>query len=983
MSRLLCCLVFALLATSSFATTITVPSGQPTIQMGINTAQPGDTVLVAPGTYSGEYSRDLDFDGKTIILISEGGPEVTIIDCQADVDNRHRGFLFHNGEDSSAIVEGFTITGGHAPDDGYGDRKVGGAIYCDSASSPTIRNCIMYDNHAYDGGSINCYKSSPKFYNCRISNNLPPLSTGGAVFCNESTPLLVDCEFIGNHGLAGGALSIMYGANPTLVGCLFEANDARLGGAVYFFNATALFRDCVFRNNTAEHGGAIHGGTLRLEYCIMYDNVASEIGACLKSSEAELINCTFFRNSSPEGSIWGGPVQANNCILAFSAVGPAVKSVGSVFNNTNIYGNRGGDWDYYHGDQAGINGNFSVDPRFCDTADAELSLWYYSPCLPEHSGCGLVGAGDRGCIGGILPVAGMIYIDNDTLDYAVRSLTPTISWLYTDTLATSQQAYELEMGTDDDWSDAEMWATGPVMSPDTFVTYSGTPLIDRTTYHLRIRLEGDNGWGSWTEDTLLVRLPPTDQGSSDWPGFQYNAQYTGYNDRDQITVPLTLYWSKRVQPRSLCQPTVVGDRLAWSSVGFRDTLYPDAGVGCVDARSGDSLWGYSFTRNDVVDLSQVLYHDGDVYFQIEYGPGSRLWCCDLESGQVRWKAPYVNQVGRHLTPQVAKGIVVMNGGKHSGMYGFDAVTGAWKWHATMSTDKEWAPAICNDTVYTYQFVSFGAHDLFTGTRFWNKPVPDSMNPQPVSGQDLLRTGPCIDTVNRLAYLSGQGGVYGFDLDTRSYLWKRDWVYWWQLRNLNVVSYDTIAVFVDMGKPGPLIACGGRNGEVIWEIPDTLFQYHPVAANGLVFAAGDSTTIAVDILTGKKVWSCDIGGELAIANNSLYITAVDGWIYCYGPMPTEVEAEPVESLPTGYALSQNYPNPFNPTTEIRFTLPKATNVRLDIYNILGQRVTTLIDQQLPPGEHTATWNAERKATGIYLYRLQTDDFADTKKMVLIK
>ncbi len=982
MPRVLCFLIFALIATSSSARTITVPLVQPTIQMGIDAAQPGDTVLVAPGEYTGEHNRDLDFGGKSIVLMSEGGPDVTIIDCQADVDHRHRGFLFHNGEDRTAIVDGFTITGGHAPDDGYGGRKVGGAIYCDSSSSPAIRNCIMYDNHAYDGGSINCYKSSPRFYNCRISNNLPPLSTGGAVFCNESTPLFTDCEYIGNFGMAGGALCIRYGANPTFVGCLFEANDARLGGAVYLVDATALFRDCVFRNNTAEHGGAVHGGTPRLEHCIMYDNVASEIGACLKYSEAELINSTFFRNSSPEGSIYGGPVQASNCIMAFSAQGPAVQSIGSVFNCTNIYGNQGGDWNYYHQDQAGINGNFSADPRFCDTANAEWSLWYYSPCLPENSGCGLVGAGYRGCDGGILPVAGLIYTDDDTLDYAVRSTDPVINWLYTDTLATLQQAYELEIGTDQDWTDAEMWATGPVMSSDTFVTYSGIPFADRKTYYIRVRLEGENGWGSWTEDSLLVRLPPTDQGPSDWPGFQYNAQYTGYNDRDQITVPLTLYWSKYVQPRPFRQPTVVGDRLVWSPNDITDLIETDAGVVCLDARSGDSLWGYGYGHNDAIDLSQALYHDGDVYFQVDNGPGSRLWCCDLESGQIRWQAPFTNQIGYCLTPQVANGVVVMNGGMHGGMYGFDAVTGAWKWHASLSNDLEWGPAILHDTVYTFQASFVSANDLYTGERIWLERVPDSMNLPDFSNFDHYETGPTVDSINRLVYCSGHA-VLGFDLDTRSYLWKKDLQYKRFSGYLNVVSFDTIAVFVGVGEPGPLIACGGRSGEVIWETPDSLYRYHPVGANGMVFAGGDSVTVALDILTGKKLWSCDVGGEMAIANNSLYIASADGWLYCYGPMPTDVDDEPIETLPTGYALSQNYPNPFNPTTEIRFTLPKATNVRLDIYNILGQRVTTLVDQQLPPGEHTATWNAQNKATGIYLYRLQTDDFADTKKMVLIK
>ena len=94
------------------------------------------------------------------------------------------------------------------------------------------------------------------------------------------------------------------------------------------------------------------------------------------------------------------------------------------------------------------------------------------------------------------------------------------------------------------------------------------------------------------------------------------------------------------------------------------------------------------------------------------------------------------------------------------------------------------------------------------------------------------------------------------------------------------------------------------------------------------------------------------------------------------------------VPDRYALLQNYPNPFNPTTEIAFTLPVASRVNLEIYNVLGQRVTTLAEGVLEAGEHIAVWdgtdaNGHTVSTGIYLYRLQAGDFVDTKKMVLMK
>jgi len=89
------------------------------------------------------------------------------------------------------------------------------------------------------------------------------------------------------------------------------------------------------------------------------------------------------------------------------------------------------------------------------------------------------------------------------------------------------------------------------------------------------------------------------------------------------------------------------------------------------------------------------------------------------------------------------------------------------------------------------------------------------------------------------------------------------------------------------------------------------------------------------------------------------------------------------LPTEYTLTQNRPNPFNPTTEVGFSLPEPSQVRLDIFNITGQRVTTLVDDFLPAGHFTATWNASGVASGIYLYRLDAGAFVETKRMVLLK
>jgi hypothetical protein len=94
------------------------------------------------------------------------------------------------------------------------------------------------------------------------------------------------------------------------------------------------------------------------------------------------------------------------------------------------------------------------------------------------------------------------------------------------------------------------------------------------------------------------------------------------------------------------------------------------------------------------------------------------------------------------------------------------------------------------------------------------------------------------------------------------------------------------------------------------------------------------------------------------------------------------------LPLTYKLSQNYPNPFNPTTAIDFSVPRSTRVQIEIFNIRGERVATLADREYAAGSYTVAWDGNSEtgsqvSTGVYFYRLLSDNFSDTRKMVYLK
>jgi len=98
------------------------------------------------------------------------------------------------------------------------------------------------------------------------------------------------------------------------------------------------------------------------------------------------------------------------------------------------------------------------------------------------------------------------------------------------------------------------------------------------------------------------------------------------------------------------------------------------------------------------------------------------------------------------------------------------------------------------------------------------------------------------------------------------------------------------------------------------------------------------------------------------------------------LPDETDTR---GIPTTTQLYGNFPNPFNPQTTIRFGLPQSGRVKIEIYNLAGQKVRTLLDAETPAGNHSVTFEAGNLASGVYLYRLETEQFSSVKKMVLLK
>ena len=352
MAAVALCLGFA--PSSGRSAVIRVPGELPTIQEGVSAAGVGDTVLVAPGTYTGPLNRNIDFGGTNLVLVSESGSEFTTLDCSS----AGRGLLFVSGEDSTSVLDGFTVTAGL--------HEIGGALYC-KGSAPTVRNC-------------------------EFSANQSP-GVGGAVACVAASPIIADCVFYGNSSeLAlegeGGALYCSQGAAPAVSRCVFFGNSSDMGGAVSCSDGCApVLSGCLMLENAGDSGGAL---------------------ACLGTSTLTMETCTLVGNMGVAGCgvyVDGtSMLVGDRSIIAFGYKGEAVvcsQPGGTVLLSCcDVFGNEDGDWTGCISGQNGVDGNIEKDPLFCHHANPSerYSLHSDSPCAPENSpGCGGIGALGVGC----------------------------------------------------------------------------------------------------------------------------------------------------------------------------------------------------------------------------------------------------------------------------------------------------------------------------------------------------------------------------------------------------------------------------------------------------------------------------------------------------------------------------------------------------------------------------------------------------------
>ena len=268
--------------------------------------------------------------------------------------------------------------------------------------------------------------AAPKIKNCWIFGNYG--GSGGGIFSDSAaTPLIENCHIFDNrtHYDSGGGGGIKYEGRPIIRNCVIEFNwggspgFGGVGGGIAG-DGRALIENCIIRHNLAGDaaGGLRLIGIPRVVDCLVFDNHAGNYGGAVAFVSGYTWNpvmegCTLVGNSAAAGSaifhanrfngVPPGVLGIYDSIIAFNSGGAAIACTDDGWpikiGCTDIFGNEGGDWVEGYAYLQDREGNLGEDPLFCDLTSWDLSLNDISPCLPQNNDCGVqMGAMGQGCL---------------------------------------------------------------------------------------------------------------------------------------------------------------------------------------------------------------------------------------------------------------------------------------------------------------------------------------------------------------------------------------------------------------------------------------------------------------------------------------------------------------------------------------------------------------------------------------------------------
>jgi len=913
------------------------------IQAGINFATSADdSVSVAPGT----YVENINFRGIGIKVFGEQGAENTIIDG----DSSGSVVTFNSGEDTTTILTGFTITNGYAFLE-YPDNN-GGGILCEASSSPSLKNLIIRGNSA--------------------------TGMGGGLLCTGSSPIIENILISENAAYAGGGIFFSSYSNRAIKNLTITKNQ---GGGIY-----SQWSDLIFINT------------------IVWDNSPEEIRL-------------------PESSF--------------------------TISNSDVQGGQNGIIADNGGIIHWLSGNINLYPEFVDSANGDYRLadissciargadsvqiagtWHYAPNTDLEGNPRPNPAGSNPDMGAYESPVGIPYVvtevhnldigESENISHLITH-TPLITFNYYSVLGDPQTQFHVQVSSHSDYSIIDTWDTGETAGNDTAITYSGDILIDGNEYYLRLKVASGEFWSEWSSLEFHMNKIPT----TPTPVSPINNQVSnlpiilsalnGTDDGDILTYSFSVYddIDLNVKLDSIIGLAEGTDTTSWQLVA----QLPDNGQYWWTVSSND---GYENSPNSVPEsfllntdnnspesftlimpdsstqietltptFTWTPAHDPDPIDTIKYTlyldtpePGVELIDCSLDT--------FYQVLESLLDNQEYHWRVVA-----SDLLGFQSISeGGYRSFSTnMSNEPPFASRMITPTINS---IETDLQPLF----YWE--VAEDPDPNTVLTYTLSffpNPYPLEGIIPFLIALDSNSYVYDEDLpDNSSMSWTvgvGDGEYF--------TSGDTILFYTDAFPEAPggfvLVSPGndttGLEGALSfsWEKsvdPDPLdyAEYTLQISSDSTFSeieyeAFTGVSVEHDIpeglTTDYEYWWRVIARD---ADSLRTISDVFKLTVGYVSIAGEVE------LPTEFVLKQNFPNPFNPSTTVIYGLPESSDVRVTVYNLIGQEVATLVNEYQPAGWYETIWNGIDESgqivpTGIYFTRLEGGPNSQVVKMLYLK
>ncbi len=463
----------------------------------------------------------------------------------------------------------------------------------------------------------------------------------------------------------------------------------------------------------------------------------------------------------------------------------------------------------------------------------------------------------------------------------------------------------------------------------------------------------------------------------------------------------------------------------WAS--FQNDVYNSGRSMFVGSQTDSLQW--TFETGGKVNSSPVIDKSGTIYF----GSGDHNFYALNPDGTLKWKY----QTNGEVTSTAALGAnhTIYFGSADSNLYAL-SLDGTLKWKYNIGHPIENNPLIGEDgTVYIT-----GTESLYAisaeGERLWDTLVYG----YGISSTALGRGDQTIYVSEWADPMTGTcGAIHAVDVSTGEKKWnqcgagdvtsaptvgKDGTIYFgskkvyeskWSGEDNNVLhavspedsvkwEYGPIESILSspaQGKNGVLYAGSGdgmfyaidENGEFKWSYETigasdekSIHSSAAIDANGSIYFGSEDQHVYALNNDGTLQWKYNTGNMVGASpaigpGGTIYIGSGNNLYAIGGTKSTPIDGEP--AAPVSFRLKQNYPNPFNPTTRIQFSLPQASDVKLSVYNTLGQKVSTLINQKMSAGSHSVNFNASEMPSDVYIYRLKADGFSQSRKMLLVK